>query len=115
MLRHFYGRIADVNNLLKYFGEKWTCTPDRYPEMNGMNEDETLHFVLRHSALHFSKTAGRIAAASEDSDHGKRLNIEDLKINVAKSLINTLYLAGQLKMTEEELESLVKKIVDSSK
>lgn len=103
-----------MNDLIKYIGEKWICTPERYPEMAGMNEDERLRFVLRHTALHFAKTAGKVAATSENSDHGEMLNIEDLKINTAKSLINTLYLAGQLKMTEEELENLVKKIINSN-
>ncbi len=102
-----------MNELIHYIGEKWLCTPARYPEMEGMNEDEKFRFVLRHSALHFAKTAGKIASVSEDVDHGDQINIEDLKTNTAKSLINTLYLAGQLKMTEEELAKLVKQIVDS--
>jgi hypothetical protein len=101
-----------MDHLIKHIGEKWICTPDRYPEMKDMNEEEKLRFVLRHSALHFSKTAGKIASASENTDHGEKLQLENLKRNTAKSLINTLYLAGQLKMTEKELGTMVIEIVD---
>lgn len=102
-----------MDDLINYIGERWVCTPERYPEMEGMNDEERLRFVLRHSALHFAKTAGKIAGASEGVDHGETANIEDLKKNTAKSLINTFYLAGQLKMDESELERLVKEIVDT--
>ena len=100
-----------MDELITYIGEKWRCTPNRYPEMEGMSEDERFRFVLRHSALHFAKTAGKIAATSEDVDHGEKINIKDLKRNAVKSLINSLYLAGQLKMTESELTALTKEIV----
>ena len=103
-----------MDELINYIREKWSCTPLRYPEMEGMNEDEKLRFVLRHSALHFAKTAGKIAGASENADHGDRFNLNDLKTNTAKSLINTLYLAGQLKMTSKDLEQITKKIIDSN-
>lgn len=103
-----------MDKLIEYIQGKWICTPERYPEMSMMNSDEQLRFVLRHTALHFAKTAGKVAAISQNSDHGELLNVEDLKINTAKSLINTLYLAGQLKMTEQEIVSMVKKIIDNN-
>jgi hypothetical protein len=100
-----------MNELMNYISERWVCTPGRYPEMEGKTDDEKLRFVLRHAALHFAKTAGKIAGISEDADHGAELATQELKINTAKSLINTLYLAQQLQMTAEELETLAKKIV----
>lgn len=106
--------IINMDDLINYIGERWLCTPARYPEMEGMSNDEKFCFVLRHTALHFAKTAGKIAGASENADHGEMLNIDDLKTNTAKSLINTLYLAGQLKMTSADLEQTDKKLVDSN-
>ncbi len=43
-------------------------------------------FAIRHSAIHFAKTAGKIAAVSEDADHGGKIKIDELKENVPKTL-----------------------------
>lgn len=101
-----------MDKLIAHIEKEWQCTPERYPELAGATPEEYLRFVIRHSALHFAKTAGKVAAVSEDIDHGGELDKESLKINVAKSLINTLYLAGQIGMDEAELTKLVNSIVD---
>ncbi len=98
-----------LESLTKYIAEHLEMNEKNYPELRGASEDEILRFAVRHSALHFAKTAGKVAAASEDTDHGGEMGIEGLKSNVAESLINTLRLAEILKMSEPELVALVRK------
>lgn len=98
-----------IESLMKYIAEQFQFNEKSYPELRGASEEEVLCFAIKHSALHFAKTAGKIAAASEDADHGGKMDIDGLKTNVAKSLINTLRLAELLKMSEAELLELVRK------
>lgn len=98
-----------IESLTKYIAEQYEFTEKKFPELRGASEDEVLRFAIKHSALHFAKTAGKIATASEGADHGKQMDIQELKTNVTKSLINTLRLAELVKMSEAELLELVRK------
>lgn len=102
-----------LDSLIQYIAEKHQFNGDKYPEIKNASNEEVLRFALRHSALHFAKTAGKVAGTSEGTDHGEPIDTEDLKINVAKSLVNTLRLAELLKMSEEELTKKVHQILDS--
>ncbi|MEI9966866.1 MAG: hypothetical protein WDN67_04555 [Candidatus Moraniibacteriota bacterium] len=104
----------NLDSLIKYIAEKHAFTGEKYPEIKEASPEEILHFAIRHSALHFAKTAGKIAATSEDIDHGEKGKLEDLKVNTAKSLINTLRLAELLGMTEKELTERVTEILDQN-
>ena len=102
----------NLDTLMKYVALHFEFNAKKYPELIGASEEDTLRFAIRHSALHFSKTAGKVAASSESVDHGGILETEELKSNVAKSLINTLRLAELLKMSATELTELVKESLD---
>lgn len=102
-----------LDSLIKYIAEKHQFNGDKYPEIKNASEEDVFRFAVRHSALHFSKTAGKVAASSEDIDHGGQGGLEDLKTNVAKSLVNTLRLAELLEMSEKELVEKIYKILDS--
>ncbi|MFZ2886523.1 MAG: hypothetical protein WA021_01750, partial [Minisyncoccia bacterium] len=80
-----------------------------YPELVGISEKKRLEFAIRHSALHFSKTTGKIAAASEDVDHGGELDIESIKENVPKAFINVLRLAEMVGMKESDIVTAIEK------
>jgi len=67
-----------------------------YPELASRNPADAVSFCLRHSALHFSKTAGKLAAFVEDADHGKYAEIQTLQAIVAASLVNSLKLADEI-------------------
>ncbi len=92
-----------IDQLIEFIAQHFSFDVAIYPELKGATEDERLKFAIRHSALHFAKTAGKIAAVSEDADHGEDINIEDLKINISKSLINTLRLAELVQLSEDDL------------
>ena len=94
---------GDINKLIGYVGKQFVFDDVAYPELKGMSEEQKLKFALRHSALHFAKTAGKISEVGERFDHGKEINIEDIKKNIPKALINTLKLAEIVGMTEEEI------------
>lgn len=102
----------DLDTLIKYIALHFEFSAKKYPELIGASEKDILRFAIRHSALHFSKTAGKVAASSEGVDHGGTLDTEELKSNVAKSLINTLRLAELLKMSATELTKLVRETLD---
>ncbi len=102
----------NLDSLIQYIAEKHKFNGDKYPEIQDASREEILRFAIKHSALHYAKTAGKIAATSEDTDHGEEADFESLKINVAKSLINTLRLAELLEMNEKELLEKVSVILD---
>lgn len=94
---------GDIDKLIQFIAKHFKFDAATYPELQGKNESEILAFAIRHSALHFAKTAGKVVAVSEDADHGNSLDIEELKANVPKALINTLRLAELLHMSERDI------------
>lgn len=98
---------GNLDKLIKFIAEHFKFDAATYPELEGVSEERRLLFAIRHSALHFSKTTGKIAAVSEDTDHGEVLDIESIKENVPKALINTLRLAELVGMTEIEIVTAI--------
>ena len=74
-----------------------------YPDLPEPMSGHAVQFCLRHSALHFSKTAGRLAAFVEDADHGSYQEIEKLEGIVAASLINSFKLADEIGLSGTRL------------
>lgn len=93
----------ELYKLIKFIAENFRFDEESYPELKGASEGQRLNFAIRHSALHFAKTAGKISAVSEDVDHGGKLDIEELKKTIPKALINTLRLAELVGMSETDL------------
>lgn len=100
--------MFDLQNLTGLITETFAFTGKKYPELAGADPDEIRAFAIRHSALHFAKVAGRIAAHAEASDHGAELDPSELEVDIAKSLINTLRLAELVGMNAERLDQLVR-------
>jgi hypothetical protein len=103
----------EIEELIDYIAKNFEFNSEKYPELRNVSKKERLRFAIRHSSLHFAKTAGKIAASSEGTDHGDTLDIQNLKVNTAKSLINTLRLAELLGMSGVELIRLVKESIES--
>ena len=103
-----------MDELTKYIEIAFKFTNKEYPELKNTTEEEMLHFAIRHSALHFAKTAGRIATLSEDADHGGLIDMADLKKNTAKALINALRLAALINLNEAEMVNIIKEIIEPS-
>jgi hypothetical protein len=102
-----------MDSLIRYIANTHKFTAEKYPELNGTTNEQALLFAINHSALHMSKTTGKIAAYCEDRDHGDQGNLEELKTNTAKQLINTLRLAELLGLDEEELTKRITSVLDN--
>ena len=85
-----------LDMLIEYVSDALPVTDAQYPSLGRHGAGLELEFCLRHSALHFSKTAGRLAAFVVDVDHGKFDRIQALQSIVAASLINSLKLADEI-------------------
>lgn len=94
---------GDIDNVIKFLAENLVFDEKGYPELIGATPQQKLLFGVRHSALHFAKTAGKIAAVSEDTDHGDALNLAEIKKQVSKAFANTLRLAELAGMSEKEI------------
>lgn len=94
---------GEIDKLIKFIAKHFPFDEKTYPELKGADEKKHLIFAIRHSAMHFAKTAGKIAAVSEDADHGTEIKINELKENASKALVNTLRLAELLNMSETDL------------
>jgi hypothetical protein len=94
---------GDIDTLIKYIGELFVFDEKKYPELVGATDKQKFIFAIRHSALHFSKVAGKISSVAEGIDHGGETDIEEIKKYIPKALANTLKLAEIVGMTEEEI------------
>lgn len=82
--------------LIEFVSTLLPVNDDKYPAIRHFSRDQTVEFCLRHSALHFSKTAGRLAAYVEEADHGRYADIQILQSIVAASIVNSLKLADEI-------------------
>ncbi len=92
-----------LDKLIKLITKHFVFDEKTYPELKGMNKEERLAFAIRHSALHFAKTAGKVAAVSEDADHGDEIDVQELKKNIPKAFINALRLAELVDMSASDI------------
>ena len=99
----------DIDKLIQFISEHFVFNEDVYPELKDVGEKERLNFAIRHLSLHFSKTAGKVTAVSEAVDHGRHVNVEELKANVPKALITTLRLAELVDVSGEDLIKAIEK------
>jgi len=99
----------------------WVAEPYRLDELrsfvvaalpvNAMNypklptDSDAVVFCVKHSALHFSKTSGQLAALAEQMDHGEPADLSAATKIVANSLVNALKLAEELSIPTENIMS----------
>jgi hypothetical protein len=100
------GDTLDV--LIDLVSDLLPVTEAQYPDLGKSSQTATVEFCIRHSALHFSKTAGRLAAWVEDADHGKYSKIESLEAIVAAGLINSLKLADEIGISGDSIVSHIR-------
>ncbi|WHU00927.1 hypothetical protein [Sphingomonas sp. NIBR02145] len=100
------GDTLDV--LIDLVSDLLPVTEVQYPSLRFQSEATAVEFCIRHSALHFSKTAGRLAAWVEDADHGKFAKIDALEAIVAAGLINSLKLADEIGVSGTAILSHIK-------
>ncbi len=105
---------GSLDALIAFIKSHYPFVPEKYPKLEGLSDAERQVFAIRHLSQHFSKTSGKIAAAIEPADHGKEVNIEEIKTNLPKSLVNTLRLAELVGMDEKELIAGVERMYGDS-
>lgn len=113
---------SDLSSLMAFIGERYTFTEEHYPTLgrdygpsvNGLSDEERLHFIVRHSALHMMKSIGKIAAEAENADHGGLMNEEALKVATTKMLVNVLKLAEELGISGDDLAANVPNVMASA-
>jgi hypothetical protein len=93
-----------IAELTHFIAERYTFTPEKYPELARIDDASKRAFAIRHLGIHFAKTAGKIAAVSEAADHGSPLDEESLRTDIAKSLLTTL--GGLARKKREDLLEL---------
>lgn len=100
----FDGQLAvTFDQLIDAVSDLLPVNRSQYPDMPEQPGGNAVQFCLRHSALHFSKTAGRLAAFVESADHGSFQEIEKLEGIVAASLINSFKLADEIGLSGSRL------------
>ena len=97
----FTAEVDRLNELRSLVAAALPVTANHYPSLGG--PDELVVFCVRHSALHFSKTSGQLAAMAERLDHGGSPDISEATRIVANSLINALKLAEELSIPTDQI------------
>lgn len=101
-----------LEDLILHVGQEYRFTQDKYPAEDLSTEEKRNGFALTHSAIHMSKTTGRIAALAEPIPHGKPVpSITDVEIELAKQLANTLALAAHFGVEARVLISMTEQLV----
>lgn len=90
------GAVSTLDGLMDLVSDLLPVTEKQYPQLRRYEREDEVEFCLRHSALHFMKTAGLLASWVEDADHGKYGKIDTLENIVAASLVNSLKLADEI-------------------
>lgn len=97
-----------LDSLMYFVSDLLPVDAQQYPSAPLSSQSDAINFCLHHSALHFSKTAGRLAAFVEDADHGHFAKIQTLEGIVAASIVNSLKLAEEIGLTGSEIMQAVK-------
>lgn len=80
----------ELDDLIDYISRRFVFDVINYPELESATDQQIKLFAIKHSALHFSKIVGRLAAECEVIDHGTEINLAALRQSTSKSLMNTL-------------------------
>lgn len=98
--------MSDLKSLMDHIAQVWNCNPECYPELAGKNAEQRRYHLLKHSHLHISKTAGKIAAVLEDYDHnghGKPADNAILETAAVAMFVNALKFAEEVGLSAEAL------------
>lgn len=94
-----------IDELRTFVVEALPVTKSQYPSLP--EPDHVVAFCVKHSALHFSKTSGQLAALAERMDHGGNPDLSEATKIVANSLVNALKLAEELSISTESILSFL--------
>ena len=89
---------GDIDRLIQFVAKHFIFDNKTYPELANASDEKRLFFAIRHSALHLAKTSGKIATVVEAVDHGKEIDMAQLKIDIPKALITVLRLVEVIGM-----------------
>lgn len=92
--------VERIDELRSYITAVLPVNSDHYPSLPGQ---DVVSFCVKHSALHFSKTSGQLAALAEALDHGLSPDMSEATKIVANSLVNALKLAEELSIPTESI------------
>ena len=90
-----------IDELRSFVIDALPVTRAHYPSLS--DDSDVVAFCVKHSALHFSKTSGQLAALAEKLDHGLYPDLSEATKIVANSLVNTLKLAEELSISTESI------------
>lgn len=98
--------MTDIKPTSELIAQVWKCKTLRYPETAGMNDDQRMNYLVKHSLLHIGVTVGKISKVCQARDHKKEFTEEErkaLKHEATALFVNSLKLAEEVGLTPEEL------------
>ena len=99
--------MNDLDKLIRLTAKHYRFDAKTYPELEGAGYSKMMRFAIRHSGIHFAKTAGKVIAVSEKADHGEPMDFDSLKENIPKSIVNALRLAELVGMNGSDIVKAV--------
>ncbi|PJE64868.1 MAG: hypothetical protein COU90_01220 [Candidatus Ryanbacteria bacterium CG10_big_fil_rev_8_21_14_0_10_43_42] len=94
---------GDIDRIIKFTAKHFVFDEKTYPELVNNSNKQRLIFAIRHSVLHLAKTSGKVASISEAVDHGKEVDMAQLRADISKALIAVLRLAEVIGMSENDI------------
>lgn len=105
---------TDLSSLMTVIGNRYKFTSKDYPGFDVLSLQQQIEFIVRHSALHITKSAGKISAEAEAADHGLPMNRAELFTATTKMLVNVLKLAQELGYNADDLAANVPNVMASA-
>jgi hypothetical protein len=96
--------VERIDELRSYIVAALPVDRVQYPSLP---DEDVVAFCVKHSALHFSKTSGQLAALAESIDHGRAPDLFEATKIVANSLVNAFKLAEELSISTESIVAFV--------
>jgi hypothetical protein len=101
-----YTVVMNFESLMDHIASTWVCTPERYPELAVLNEEQRKNFRVKHALSHIGKSFGKVATVTESFDHDAKASPEAdeaLKVAATKMFVNSVKLAEEAGLSASEL------------
>lgn len=102
----------ELRTLMEQIESAYPLNDRNYPvRAYAPTPNDKMAFDVKHSLFHVQKSAGAIAAACEQYDHGHTLELEAIGQAGVKLFINSLRLLNALGLSAEEIAAAVPRLL----
>lgn len=104
-------RHAAIIELRDDIALAWPISQTAYPLLDGPKD----HHALVHAVIHLSKSSGKVSGAVEPYVHGKEVDLDTLRDQLAYTLVNVLRIADLADIPTSDILDVINDYIKKSK